>query len=83
VRLVVCRQSCESIERFADFVQNDEYELLSDWLQYHAYMFGIPNLHVVDHNSKDVRVCRVRALYKLCGMRFTHHGGGFDKRAIY
>jgi hypothetical protein len=61
--------------------QNDEYELLSDWLQYHAYMFGFSNLHVVDHNSKDVRVCRVLALYKQCGMRFTHHGGSFEQKS--
>jgi hypothetical protein len=61
--------------------QNDEYELLSDWLQYHVYMFGFSNLHVVDHNSKDVRVCRVLALYKQCGMRFTHHGGSFEQKS--
>jgi hypothetical protein len=61
--------------------QNDEYDLLSDWLQYHAYMFGITSLHVVDHKSEDQRVCKVLALFKQCGMKFTHHGGGFDKKS--
>jgi hypothetical protein len=44
-------------------------------------MFGITNIHVVDHKSADPRVCKVLALFKQCGIKFTNHGGGFDQKS--
>lgn len=63
--------------------QNDEKELLPDWLQYHAYLFGTKSLHIIDHNSTDLQVCKLLALYKHCGSTVTNYVGDFSgKRGV-
>lgn len=53
--------------------QNDEVDLLADWLQYHAYLFGTANLHVVDNASQNVHICKLLALYQRCGLHIRSH----------
>jgi hypothetical protein len=60
--------------------QKDEEELLADWLQYHAYLFGIENLHVIDHQSTNKNICRLLALYRICGVQVVTHMEGFEKK---
>lgn len=60
--------------------QNNERELLADWLQYHAYLFGVKSINVVDHNSTDVQVCQLLALYSYCGAKITHYEGPFGHK---
>jgi hypothetical protein len=61
--------------------QHEEHELLTDWLQYHGAIFGLRNLHVIDHQSSDIKICRVLALYKACGVEVVDFGLAFDKKA--
>lgn len=60
--------------------QSDETELLSDWLQYYSYLFGIEHLTVVDHNSKNPSICKLLSLYQACGMRLVDHTGPFSQK---
>lgn len=60
--------------------QNDEHELLEDWLQYHAYLFGPNNLVIIDHMSRDDRICGLLALYRHCGTKVLPYAGGFDQK---
>lgn len=63
--------------------QNDEKELLPDWLQYHSYLFGIKSIHVIDHNSTDPQICKLLAIYTHCGATVTNYAGEFSgKRGI-
>lgn len=55
----------------------DEEDLLFDWLQYHSFMFGIQNIHVVDHRSEGEGVCKTLALYATCGATVTEYNGEF------
>lgn len=57
--------------------QKDEVELLSDWLQYHAYLFGLHNIHIIDHLSTNPQICKLLALYHVCGANITVHDGPF------
>jgi hypothetical protein len=61
--------------------QKDESELMSDWLQYHSYIFGIENIHVVDNGSSDIQLCRLLALYEACGAKVETHTGSFSNKA--
>lgn len=58
----------------------DEEDLLLDWLQYHTFMFGFDSVHVIDNNSQEDAVCKVLALYELCGVRITRFGGEFSDK---
>lgn len=60
--------------------QNNERELLADWLQYHAHLFGVKSINVVDHNSTDPQVCHLLALYSYCGAKVTHYEGPFGHK---
>lgn len=60
--------------------QNNERELLADWLQYHSYLFGSNNLHIVDHLSTDTSICKLLALYSLCGTKLTSYDKAFEKK---
>lgn len=60
--------------------QKDETELLADWLQYHSHLFGIKNINVVDHNSTDVQICRLLAMYSFCGARVANFNGSFGHK---
>jgi hypothetical protein len=61
--------------------QKDEKEVLPDWLQYHSFLFGVSNIHVIDHNSTNDMVCKTLALYSKCGAKVTSYNGSFkDKR---
>jgi hypothetical protein len=60
--------------------QNDEHELLADWLQYHAYVFGISNLVVIDHKSRSNQICSLLALYEQCGAKVIPYSGDFEKK---
>lgn len=51
--------------------QSDEHEVLADWLQYHSYLVGLQNIHIVDQNSHNLQICKLLALYKLCGVDIT------------
>jgi hypothetical protein len=61
--------------------QKDESELMSDWLQYHASIFGISNLHVIDNGSENVLLCKLLALYEACGATVQLHTGSFSTKA--
>lgn len=34
-------------------MQKDEEDILIQWINYHAYLFGLDNLHIIDNNSTD------------------------------
>jgi hypothetical protein len=57
--------------------QNEEHELLADWLQYHAYLFGISSLVVIDHKSHSQHICGLLALYERCGATVVSYTGEF------
>lgn len=63
------------------FHQN-EIELISDWLQYHTYMFGISNIVVVDNMSANAGVCKLLALYQQCGLLVVEYAGKFSTKAV-
>lgn len=58
--------------------QNDELDLLADWLQYHSYLFGISNIHIVDNGSQNSLICKLLALYQSCGLHLRRHHGAFS-----
>lgn len=60
--------------------QQDESELFPDWLQYHGYLFGLENIHIIDHLSKDPNMCKLLALYNTCGANVTIHTGPFSSK---
>jgi hypothetical protein len=60
--------------------QKDEYELLSDWLQYHAHMFGLSTIQVVDNMSEGEAVCKLLAMYKLCGVTIIENTALYKER---
>jgi hypothetical protein len=60
---------------------HEEPELLTDWLQYHAYIFGLKNLHVLDHHSADEQICRALTLYKACGVHVESFTQNFTEKA--
>lgn len=60
--------------------QNDELDLLADWLQYHSYLFGVANLHVIDNYSQNNHVCKLLALYQSCGMSVQNHVGALPQK---
>lgn len=51
--------------------QSDEHEVLADWLQYHSYLVGLKNIHIVDQESQNPQICKLLALYKSCGVDIT------------
>jgi hypothetical protein len=57
--------------------QNDENTLLADWLQYHSHLFGIENLNIVDNASSSPYVCKLLALYHMCGAVIVKHHDAF------
>lgn len=61
--------------------QKDEKETLPDWLQYHAYIFGIKNVHIIDHQSKKAEVCKLLAMYQYCGVNITYYDGSFTGKS--
>jgi hypothetical protein len=61
--------------------QKDESELMSDWLQYHSYIFGIENIHVIDNGSSNLLLCKLFALYEACGAKVETHIGSFSNKA--
>jgi hypothetical protein len=58
---------------------HEEHELLTDWLQCHGASFGLQNLHVIDHQSSDTKICRSLALYKACGVEVVDFRLAFNK----
>lgn len=62
--------------------QNDEKELLPDWLQYHSYLFGINNIHVIDHSSQDAQIRNLLSLYGHCGSTITKYDGAFANKSV-
>jgi hypothetical protein len=60
---------------------HEEPELLTDWLQYHGAIFGLKNLHVIDHQSADSKICRALALYKACGVEVVDFRLAFNKKS--
>lgn len=35
--------------------QKDETDILEDWIDYHGYLFGIDNIYIIDHDSKNCK----------------------------
>jgi len=63
-----CRNEAEDQLRIKIVAfQRDEIETLSDWLQYHSYLFGIKNIVVIDHASTNQNIIELLGLYKQCG----------------
>jgi|GEM_PF-162363 len=48
-------------------MQRNERALLEPWLRYHAYLFGLSNLVVLDNGSTDEHVLSVLARYQRSG----------------
>jgi hypothetical protein len=59
---------------------NNEVETLSDWLQYHAHVFGFNNIVVIDHASTVQSTCDTLAIYQTCGVRIINYKGSFQKK---
>lgn len=62
-----CRIETEEPQIKLVTVQRNEVETLSDWLQYHSYLFGIHNIVVIDHSSTNPNVLNLLSLYRECG----------------
>ena len=45
-------------------MQKDEEDILEDWIRYHAYLFGLENLHIIDNFSKEPSLCILRKYAK-------------------
>ena len=59
-------------------IQNDEEELISDWLQYYSFKFGFNNINVFDHMSQKPEICRLLSMYLHCGVNVTTFSGYFN-----
>ncbi|WP_109313747.1 glycosyltransferase family 2 protein [Ruegeria sp. AU67] len=59
----------------------NEGELIKDWILYHAHLFGIENIHILD-GSDDEQVLQVYELYKQKGLNVHHSNSGLDDLAI-
>lgn len=57
---------------------SDEDELISDWLLYHASIFGASNIHVVDHNSTLPAVVETLREWERRGVEVIHTPPGFS-----
>jgi hypothetical protein len=60
---------------------HEEPELLTDWLQYHGAVFGLKNIHIIDHQSSDTKICRVLAVYKACGVEVVDFRLPFNQKS--
>jgi hypothetical protein len=60
---------------------HEEPELLADWLQYHGAVFGLKNLHIIDHQSSNTQICQVLALYRACGVEVVDFRLAFNKKS--
>lgn len=58
----------------------DEHEVLPDWLQYHTYLVGFRNVHIIDDDSADPQVCKLLALYNLCGVEVVRYNKNFSEK---
>jgi hypothetical protein len=53
-------------------MQKDEETLLEPWIVYHAYLFGISNLFVLDNGSTNHDVCRTLKKYSSLGLNVNY-----------
>lgn len=58
----------------------DEHEVLPDWLQYHTHLVGFHNVHIVDGDSTNPQVCKLLALYSLCGVDVSRFNESFTEK---
>lgn len=58
----------------------DEHETLPDWLQYHSYLVGFHNIHIIDDDTVDPQVCKLLALYNLCGVEVVRYNKTFSEK---
>jgi hypothetical protein len=61
---------------------NEEYELISDWLQYHAYLVGFDSLHIIDQSSSGEHICKLLTMFHLCGAHITTVMGSFTNKFV-
>lgn len=55
----------------------DETELLADWMQYHAEIFGFENLHIIDHMSKVPSINNLLAYAEKKGSKIIPYTGSW------
>lgn len=58
----------------------DESELLSDWIQYHAEIFGFENLHIIDHMSQLPSIQHLLAYSETQGVNIIHYTGSWMQK---
>lgn len=62
--------------------QKNEVETLSDWLQYHSYLFGFNNIVLIDNNSNNPIICQLLSLYQYCGITIFTESDFTNKHLI-
>jgi hypothetical protein len=50
----------------------DEYELIEDFINYHAYLFGIHNIYIIDNNSTHPHVLNIYEQFKQKGGNLSY-----------
>jgi len=58
-------------------MQKDESELLADWIWYHGTLFGLNNLHIIDHASRHKKVISILKSMKEVGLDVRTYKGNF------
>ena len=53
-------------------VTKDEYDLIEDFIKYHAYLFGYENVVIVDNGSTHPEVLRVYEKYSKLGVDINY-----------
>lgn len=56
----------------------DEFELLSDWIQYHAEIFGFENLHIIDHISTTPAIQNLLHFAESMGSHVIYYEGSWQ-----
>lgn len=51
----------------------DEYDLIDDFINYHAYLFGIHNIYIIDNNSTHPHVLNVYEKFKEKGGNLSYY----------
>jgi hypothetical protein len=62
-------------------MQKDEEDILQDWIIYHAYLFGLNNLHIIDNHSGQPSK-KILEYYRLQGLN-VYTRSDYTKKGDY
>jgi hypothetical protein len=64
-------------------MQKDEADILERWIIYHAYIFGLHNLHIADNFSTDVQCHNILRRYTKLGLNVRFEVRDFKEKGNY